>query len=259
MSLTFRWLGVAGIELKAGDQVLAIDPFFTRPTLTQMLKPLNPNPLLVINKLTACNSILVTHSHYDHLLDVPEVLRLSGAVAYGSANTCQLLRILGVPAAQVKQVGVGDNLYLGAFRIEVIKGQHSAIPFGQLINGRLRSGLQAPLGVTDFRMDVCLGYWITAMGVRLLVCAGEPRPTEILFVVAQELKKYYTHLLKSTGPGVFIPIHWDNFTRPLSKPVRRFTRPGRLPLWQIARLARQVLPRVEVIIPEIYREYTLGG
>ena len=31
MSLKFRWLGVAGIELKAGEQVLVIDPFITRP------------------------------------------------------------------------------------------------------------------------------------------------------------------------------------------------------------------------------------
>jgi L-ascorbate metabolism protein UlaG (beta-lactamase superfamily) len=32
MSLTFRWLGVAGIELKTGEQILAIDPFLTRPS-----------------------------------------------------------------------------------------------------------------------------------------------------------------------------------------------------------------------------------
>jgi L-ascorbate metabolism protein UlaG (beta-lactamase superfamily) len=259
MSLTFRWLGVAGIELKAGDQVLAIDPFFSRPSMVQMFKPLKPNPPSAIENLPSCNSILVTHSHYDHLMDVPVVLRHTGAVAYGSANTCQLLTLLGVPDAQAKQVRVGDKLYLGAFQVEVIFGQHSSIPFGQLFNGSLRPGLRPPLYVTDFRMDVCLGYWITVMGIQLLICASEPHPAEILFTVAQESKNYYTHLLKGSGPSVFIPIHWDNFTRPLSKPVHRFSRPGRLPLWQIARLARQVLPQVEVIIPEIFREYTLGG
>jgi hypothetical protein len=80
----------------------------------------------------------------------------------------------------------------------------------------------------------------------------------VLFAVAQEPREYYLKLLKGVDPHTFIPIHWDNFTRPLSKPLRRLTRPGRLPLWQLARLARQVLPHVKVLIPEIFQEYTLG-
>ncbi|MCX6031563.1 MAG: hypothetical protein NT169_19965 [Chloroflexi bacterium] len=31
LAVQFRWLGVAGVELTAGAQVLAVDPFFTRP------------------------------------------------------------------------------------------------------------------------------------------------------------------------------------------------------------------------------------
>ena len=102
--------------------------------------------------------------HYDHLLDVPEVLRHSGAAAYGSPNTCQLLRLLGYPASQVHEISVGDKLSLGAFKVEVIPGQHSPIPFGWIFNGSLRPGLQPPLRVQDYRMDVCLGYCITVHG-----------------------------------------------------------------------------------------------
>jgi L-ascorbate metabolism protein UlaG (beta-lactamase superfamily) len=258
VSLTFRWLGVAGVELEAGGQVLALDPFFTRPSVVEMLRPVRPDPSLAAEKLPECNIVLVTHSHYDHLLDVPEVLRATGAVAYSSLNTCQLLRLLGVPAPQVHEIRVGDKISLGAFKVEVIAGQHSLIPFGSIFNGRLRPGLHPPLHVQDYRMDVCLGYCITVMGSRLLVCAAEPQPAEILFAVAQESKGYYLRLFKGVQPHTFIPIHWDNFTRPLGKPLRRFTRPGRLPLWQLTRLARQTLPQVNVIIPEIFREYSVG-
>ena len=258
MSLTFRWLGVAGVELKTGGQVLALDPFFTRPSITRMLGPVSPDPSLAAEKLPECNVVLVTHSHYDHLVDVPEVLRHTGAVAYGSPNTCRLLRMLGTPEAQVNEVQVGDKLLLGAFKVEVINGQHSPIPFGWIFNGRLRPGLQPPLRVQDYRMDVCLGYCITVMGMRVLICAAEPQPAQVLFTVAQESKKYYLRLFKGVQPRIFIPIHWDNFTRPLNKPLRRFTRPGRLRLWVLAMLARQTVPWVNVIIPEIFREYTLG-
>jgi len=257
VSLRFRWLGVAGVELCAGDQVLTIDPFFTRPTLLQMLHPIQSDPTLVFENAPSCNVVLVTHAHYDHLLDIPLVLHKTGAVAYGSTNTCQLLRRLGVPEAQLKITQAGDQLSLGAFRVEVIEGQHSPIPLGKLFNGSLSSNLHPPLHVWDYRMDTCLGYAITAMGRKLLICAAEPRSADILFCVAQEPKNYYLKLFPGVAPQVFIPIHWDNFTRPLSQSLRRFTRPGRLALWQLTDLCKQVLPHTKVIIPEIFTEYSL--
>lgn len=259
MSLVIRWLGVAGIELTAGDQVLAFDPFFSRPTLLQMLCPIRSDPTPIANHLPACNVVLVTHSHYDHVLDIPQVLRHTGATAYGSANTCQLLRLHGVPEDQVAEVQVGDTLTLGAFHVEVINGRHSSIPLGGIFNGNLQSGLRPPLRVQDYHMDVCLGYCITAMGTRLLVCAAEPQPTHILFAGAQETRDYYLRLISGAQPQTFIPIHWDNFTRPLKKPLHRFTRPGGLQLWQITELARMVLPGINVIIPEIFRKYEING
>jgi hypothetical protein len=109
----------------------------------------------------------------------------------------------------------------------------------------------------DYRMDVCLGYRITVMGTRLLVCASQPLPADILFAVSQETTSYYRQLFEGVRPRVFVPIHWDDFTRPLSRPLRRLTRPGRPKLWQVTRLARRLLPGVQVIIPELFREYTL--
>ena len=188
MSLTFRWLGVAGVELKAGEQVIAIDPFFTRPSLQGFLKPVIPDEQLIYEKLPLCHFVLVTHSHWDHLMDVPGVLQRTGAVAHGSANTCQLLHLLGVPDIQVKEIQVGDKLSLGAFEVQVIEGQHSWIPFSRWLNGRLPPGLQPPLRLQDYRMDVCLGYKIQVSGMRVLLCAAKSQPAEVLFIVAQESK-----------------------------------------------------------------------
>jgi hypothetical protein len=257
VSLTFRWLGVAGVELRAGSQILVIDPFFTRSTITSLWRALVPNTHLVAEKLPECHFALVTHAHYDHLMDVPAVLRHTGADAYGSANTCQLLRLQGITTQQVHEIQVNDHLALGNFSVEVIPGQHSPIPFGKLFNGRLRSRLKLPLHVQDYRMDVCLGFHITVEGERLLVCAREPQPADVLFAVAQEPKEYYLKLLQGAQPRLFVPIHWDNFTRPLSKPLSPFTRPGRMPLSQITSLARGTQLGVEVIIPQVFKDYPI--
>jgi hypothetical protein len=257
VSLTFRWLGVAGVELIADGQVLALDPFFTRPTLKELLHPLNPHPALAVERLPECQHVLVTHSHYDHLLDVPDVLRHTGAIAYGSPNTCQLLSLLGIPASQLHERHVGESLSLGAFEVQVIAGRHSWIPLGAWFNAPLRPGLQPPLRALDYRMDVCLGYLITVLGTRLLVCAAEPRPADVVFAVAQEPRQYYRRLLAGAQPRTFVAIHWDNFTRPLNLPLRRLRRPGRLTLEQLTGLAHHILPGMNVIIPEIFREYVL--
>jgi len=258
VSLFFRWLGVAGVELRSGGQILAIDPFFTRPSLTGFVKPVIPNAQLVAEKLPTCDAVLVTHSHWDHLMDVPEVLIQTGAIAYGSANTCQLLRLLGVRDSQVKEVHLGEQLSLDEFTVEVIQGQHSPIPFGRLFNGKLRQGLRPPLRLQDYRMDSCLGYRITVQGMRLLICAAEPLPAELLFAVAQEPKEYYQRLFQGVHPHTLVPIHWDNFLRPLNKPLQNFTRPARMNLTQLTKMALQVLPQAKVVIPELFSEYTLS-
>jgi hypothetical protein len=95
------------------------------------------------------------------------------------------------------------------------------------------------------------------MGTRLLVCAARPQPADVLFTVAQEPRVFYLELFKGVHPHTFVLIHWDNFTRSLNKPLRKFTRPGRMQIWQITRLARQTLSRVKVIIPEIFRKYAI--
>jgi L-ascorbate metabolism protein UlaG (beta-lactamase superfamily) len=257
VSLTFCWLGTAGLELKSAGHGLAIDPFFTRSSLLEMLRPVVSNANLVAGRLPGCDFVLVTHSHYDHILDVPEVVCHNGAIAYGSANTCQLLRICGVPSSQVHEIREGDKLTLGEFEVEVIRGQHSPIPFGRIFNGRLSPGLQPPLHAWDYRMDLCLGYRISVQGIRVLVCAAEPQPADLLFAVAQESKPYYLRLFRGVQPDTFIPIHWDNFTRPLDKPLRRFGRPGRISLQELVNLAEQSLPHVKVIIPELFKQYSV--
>jgi L-ascorbate metabolism protein UlaG (beta-lactamase superfamily) len=251
MSSSYQWLGVAGLVIKAGSESLAIDPFLTRPTLFELLHPLASNVTLVRERIPACNYVLVTHAHYDHLLDVQTVLSLNSAEAYGSSNTCQILRSQAIPAERVHEIMMEMKLTLGQFEVEVLQGQHSPIPLSRLFNGEVQDSSLPPRYAWDYKMDVCLGYCITVQETRFLVCAAEPVPAEVLFVVAQEPKDYYVKMLTGVQPKYMVPIHWDNFTRPPGKPLRRFTRPSRMSLGQLARLAEKIAPGCKVIIPEL--------
>jgi len=268
--MEFRWLGVAGIELRSGGQILAIDPYFTRVPLRRMLGLLGrmqSDARLVAGQVPRCDFVLVTHPHYDHLADVPEVVHNTGATALGSANACRLLAALGVPRQQVRQIRIGDSLALGDFRVEVLPGKHGNIPLAELFNRRLSPRLRSPLRIWDYRMDCCFSFLVRAAGYRVLVGLGEypeeAPPADVLCVGVINSPECYRSLLRRARPQVVVPIHWDDFFRPLSKPIHPMLAP---PAWAIpplrridlagfACMIRAMSPATQVIIPEIFHLY----
>ena len=170
--MRFRWLGVAGIEIEMDGRVLLVDPYLSRIGLWRVLfgRP-QPDRELITSTIHRCDYVLVTHAHYDHLMDVPEVVKRTGAVTFGSKNSCQILKLHGVPQESVREVSVGDRLELDTYQVGVLPSEHIRIP--SLVSGSLASGLRLPMRARDYRMDDCFGFLITAGDTRLLVRPGE--------------------------------------------------------------------------------------
>lgn len=263
--LKFRWLGVAGIEITANGQTLLADPFFTRPPLHNVLwGRVKPDKDRVFGHIRKGNFILITHSHYDHLLDVPAVVEKTGAVVLGSANTCRLLEICGVPAAGIRQVEVGDNFNLGRFNIRVFPARHVPLPVYR--PGRLKDSLQPPLRLIEYRMDQDFSYLIRVGGLRILLWSGNnpdgAHKADILFTNFVIRPSFYRQLLEKVRPSVVIPIHWDNLFQP---PVitqklsgKRFTGLTYTRPKTCARFISRFSPSIITVIPEIFKEYDLN-
>ena len=82
MSISFRWLGAAGIELETSGEVLLVDPYLTRIPLWKTLFGRIQPDMSAVQSIEKCDYILVTHSHFDHLLDVPPIVLKTGAIVY---------------------------------------------------------------------------------------------------------------------------------------------------------------------------------
>lgn len=274
MMLCYRWLGVAGLEFTLDDYTLLIDPFFTRPGKLALLsgRRVRTNARLVRQHIQRANAVLVSHAHYDHLLDVPEVLRHTGARAYGSPNTCALLALHAIPEERIACVHPGDRLALGPFEVEVMPGVHTPIPFQRMFNGDLAKRLllrpHLPLRLMDYRMDVIYSFRIRAAGVTILV-GNHAAPADLLFTTPYRNGKALEETLREVNPRQVILIHWDDFTRPLSSPLvamlvtsrhnlRRTRRiVSRLDVQAFSDLVAQVLPAARVVVPRLFAQECL--
>jgi L-ascorbate metabolism protein UlaG (beta-lactamase superfamily) len=265
-SLRLRWLGLAGLEIDYRQQKLVIDPCFSRFAVRRMwLGGLNPAPGAAA-RLPGCDYILVTHAHWDHMLDAPPLARACGATLAGSHNAITLASVLGVPANLLRQVSAQEHFSLGDFDIQVLAAEHEKVPgFGC---GALRPGLAPPLKARDYRPDACFCYRISVGGMSLSTDPGlRPQaagPTDVLLLQPHRRPEYYRRLLADTSPRLVIPIHWDSLFHFAAEPPRSYWRPelGFPPLKKVdlnhwADMIRGFCPTARVIVPRPFESYSL--
>lgn len=266
--LFFRWLGVGGIQLRWRGQTLLIDPFLTRPSLWQMLlKPLETDVNLVRREIAEASAILITHAHYDHLLDTPEIVHQTNASVYGSENVIKLVQAAGVPQQNCYLIQSGDRINVGVFQIEVIEGKHLSVPF--FAPTQLPATIPAPRRVWDYQMDRCFSFFLSNTAPTILIWhsveAEGAVPAQILTVDSEIPFAAFEQLVQRVKPGWVIPIHWDDFFLPLSAPLKPFFRPpekmtlrlGRIELVKFVQALQSYLPGGIVYLPERLREIDL--
>jgi len=266
----FRWLGIAGIELSGQGVVIAIDPFFSRPPFRrEWLGRVLPYRPLVAAKVPRCDYILVSHSHWDHLIDVPEVVRATGALAMASARGSRLLSILGAPEERVQQIQAGDTLPLGGFRIQVLAARHRPPHEDRRLPGLLPREPLPQLPPAVGHTDADFSFLIEAGELRLLHWNGddpEPAvPADLLFLGPQRNQEQYGALLRRVRPKVVIPVRWDEMVSPPIAPSSiRLARSS----WSLSALhaaglssfkkaIRRVAPTARVFLPDPFQSYRL--
>lgn len=267
-ALLFKWLGVAGIELQFNQTTLIFDPFFSRPPLSKIFfGKIEPNPSAIEGKISNCDHIFITHAHYDHLMDVPIIAKKTAAQVYGSLNTCGLLERVGVHSNQIHPLSVGSKIQLDSIEIEIYPAQHLPVPGFK--PGKLPSGLTFPQRMIDYRMDEHFSFLMETGNIRILNWSSSQAdnvPTaNILFLNCISSLKFLKQIIKQADPKLVIPIHWDDFFQPITKPIQPFYETPQLrwpPLRKInlvhyAEKIKSINPDIHVLTPNIFTTVNL--
>jgi L-ascorbate metabolism protein UlaG (beta-lactamase superfamily) len=242
-SASLRWLGTSGWRIDVDDRTVLFDPYLTRfktglfDGAFRADTELSTDPELVREHIGAPELVLVSHSHWDHIADVPYIAKSTGARVVGTETTYHLLVAFGVDPGQISVVKGGEVLDFDGITVEVAAGLHSRnkkyayfapgtldtppaapprtiaeLPEGDTLAFQVKVGSGGPsaflMGASDFSERAVQGL----------------RPDLAMVAVPSSTAThhYVPRLLRALGsPGVVVPVHWDNFEEPLSEPPRR--------------------------------------
>src|SRR2546421_5113210 len=132
-AIRVTYLGVNGYQFEANGHALLVDPYFTRAGLTSIAfqQRLEPNETRISFGLRHVRSradvVLVTHAHFDHLLDVPEIMKRTNARLVAGVTAANLTMSCGVDRTRCLIVQPGSTRLIGPWRIRVLPAAHDRI------------------------------------------------------------------------------------------------------------------------------------
>ena len=117
------WLGQAAVRITSpGGKVIMIDPFLKK-------NPKTPAKWKDLKALGKIDVILVTHGHFDHIADVGELAKLTGAKVAGGAELVRNMAAYGlVPGKQVIAMNKGGTITPAGpnIKMTLVSADHSS-------------------------------------------------------------------------------------------------------------------------------------
>jgi L-ascorbate metabolism protein UlaG (beta-lactamase superfamily) len=228
-----KWLSHAGFQITSGGgKVIYIDPWFENPVSTFKLEN--------VDKATL---VLVTHDHFDHVGQAPEVVKKTGGLLVANVETARRLQADSqIPAEKVCYFGYGMNtggkLEYEGITVTMTQAFHSTAtgsPCGYLI--RLENGTTLyHAGDTGIFSSMKLLGEIYKIDVALL-------PIGSVFTMDALQAAWAAKLL---APKVVIPMHYKTFPI-IAQNANEF-----------AALVRKEAPGVKVVGLDLGEEYVYG-
>ena len=241
--LSATWIGVATVLLDDGSSALMTDGYFSRPGLTQVAagkvapSPARVDECLARADVSRLEAVIPVHTHIDHAMDSALVADRTGAQLVGGESAANVGRGHGLPESRLVVAVSGEPIQLGAYDVTLLESHHCP---PDRFPGVISEPVVPPVKASAYR---CGEAWSTLLhhrpsGRRLLIqgSAGyvkgalDGRRAEVVYLGVGQLGvqprsylvEYWTEVVRAVGARRVVLIHWDDFFRPLSEPLRAF-------------------------------------
>jgi len=236
--LRVTFLGVATLLFEDGDTSILVDGFFSRPNVFRTLvAKVAPDATAIERNLERAGiktlaAVFTVHSHYDHAMDSPIVAARTGALLVGSESTANIGRGVGLKEDAIRVVKDGDRLTFGRFAVTVYKTNH--FPHGMAM-GEITKPLVPPARAMKYLEGGSSSLLIEHDGRSVLVqgsagyiegaLRGKRADVVFLGIIGLGTRDeayrdaYWREVVGAVGAKRVIPIHWDDFTLSLDRPL----------------------------------------
>ncbi len=230
--INVTYLGCNAFLIESPTTKLLIDPFFSRPGLGKVafgipistdLERVNP----VLEQLPgSVDAILITHAHYDHLMDVPTVRAKVGGRLIASKTSFKLID------AGEGHSEIGDIIRVRGATIHVLDAAHDTLcGFVPFPGGFDDIHELPPRKASDYVCGQPFAFLIEIDGKSIYIESGgtldvlppdRPQGTDLalLGTALNDSQTRFIPALQRLRPRITFPSHQDNFFRPLDKPYR---------------------------------------
>lgn len=113
--VSIKWLAVASFEMKLNGKTVVTDPYITECAGTE----------LDYTAVENCDYITLTHSHWDHITDIPRLYeKFQPDILSGEMTTLEIARWLNLWPSKVYPMYPDNQLDFGAFKVKALYGRH---------------------------------------------------------------------------------------------------------------------------------------
>ncbi len=221
-TMNLKSLGINGFEFRIDGETLLIDPYVSRDHRRVSI------PSVVRKHIKQADYIILTHSHWDHLADVPEIAKYTDAVICGSETTLNICRYFKIAESRLRRYENHKKIRLGKFTLTPIRSKHKE-PVGY--PGRYDKIPTKLDGVADYVEGGTWALLLTGGGHTFLNVGSAnlidkelqgAKCDYLLASISGRDSDYLPRLLQCVDAKVFVPTHWDNFFgHPVEKPGER--------------------------------------
>ncbi|MGW4480444.1 MBL fold metallo-hydrolase [Rhodococcus triatomae] len=241
VGLAVTFLGVSTLLIEDGVSAIMTDGYFSRPSLARVgLRRIAPDPARIDEALgragvATLDAVIPVHTHFDHALDSAVVAERTGAVLVGGGSAAQVGRGHGLPADRLVAVTPGAPMRFGGFEVTLIESHHCP---PDRYPGTITAPVVPPVRASAFR---CGEAWSTLVrhagsGRSALVqgSAGfvpgalDGASADVTYLGVGQLgiqpddyiERYWHETVRTVGARRAVLVHWDDFFRPLTRPLR---------------------------------------
>lgn len=258
MKLT--WYGTATILIEVKGEKLLFDPFFRR----------NKNlPQPTLEEFCNVDYIFNTHPHFDHLCDLPKILKNTNAKLYGTPTAYLRMETQGVDVKnKVEILCPHDKLQTKNCQVCLHRSKHIANDLGIIMKTALRTIFKFKIHKAaqilkihnNFHMDGdIVAFQIEAEGKTILIFgsagfdehANLPKNPDVLIWPYQgrtNMAKYSLSIIEKILPKKIVLDHFDDAFPPITGPINTA---------HFVKFMKEKLPEIEVIVPEYKSEIIL--